>query len=55
VVVWASVGIALNRVTIPVVFATSIATAAVVAILILATPFLKRIGFVSFYMKASDQ
>lgn len=55
VVVWASIGIALNRVAIPVVFATSIATAAVVAILILATPFLKKMGYISFYMTASNQ
>jgi benzodiazapine receptor len=55
VVIWASIGIALNRVAIPLVFATSIATAAVVAILILVTPSLKKMGFISFYMTAIGQ
>ena len=52
VVIWASIGIALNRVAIPLIFATSIATAAVVATLILVTPFLKKTGFISLYMTA---
>jgi hypothetical protein len=55
VVVWASIGIALNRVAIPIVFDTSIATAAVVAILIFVTPLLKRINFFSFYMMSSGR
>jgi len=55
VVIWASTGIALNRVAIPIVFATSIVTASVVAILVIATPFLKKTGFISFYMTASVQ
>jgi benzodiazapine receptor len=55
VVIWASIGIAFNRVAIPAVFATSIVTAAVVAILILATPFLKKGGFIRFYMTASGE
>jgi benzodiazapine receptor len=50
VVIWASIGIAYNRVAIPLVFATSIATASLVAILIIVTPFLKKIGFTSYYM-----
>jgi len=49
VVIWASVGIAVNRAAIPVIFATSVATTAIVAILILLTPFLKKTGIVDFY------
>jgi benzodiazapine receptor len=55
VVIWASIGIALNRGAIPVISSTSIATGALVAILILITPFLKKTGFISFYMIASSQ
>jgi len=55
VVIWASIGIALNRVTIPIVFATSIATAAVVATLILVTPSLKKTRFISFYTTTIGQ
>jgi hypothetical protein len=53
VVVWASVGIAFNRVGVPAVFAASVVTATVATILIVATPFVKRIGFIKFYMLSS--
>ena len=49
VVIWASVGIAVNRIAIPVIFATSVATAIIVAILILLAPFLKKASIVGFY------
>jgi hypothetical protein len=55
IVIWASIGIAFNRVAIPIVFDTSIATAAIVAILILALPFLRKMDFISFYMTTSSQ
>jgi len=55
VVIWASIGIALNRIAIPLIFATSIAAAAIVAILIILTPFLKRKGISDFYMMHSDR
>ena len=54
VVIWASIGIALNQITIPLIFASSIATAAIVAILILLAPFLKKKGITDFYMLRSD-
>jgi hypothetical protein len=50
VVIWASIGIALNRIAIPLVFVTSIAAAFVIAILILLTPSLKKKGITDFYM-----
>lgn len=50
VVIWASVGIAVNRIAIPVIFATSALTAVIVALLILLAPFLKRVGIMEFYM-----
>jgi benzodiazapine receptor len=55
VVVWGTIGIALNRVAIPVIYWTALATAAVIAILILATPFLKKTGFINFYITASSK
>jgi benzodiazapine receptor len=55
VVIWASIGIALNRVAIPVISMTSIAAGAFVVILILITPFLKKTGFISFYMVDRSQ
>jgi hypothetical protein len=54
VVIWASIGIALNRVAIPVISSTSIGTCALVVILILITPFLKKTGFISFYIANSQ-
>jgi len=54
VVVWASIGIALNRAAIPIIFSTSIAAAIIVAILIILAPFLKRKGIIGFYMMRSD-
>ena len=53
VVIWASIGIALNRIAIPLIFTTSIAAAVIVAILILLTPFLKKKGITDFYMMRS--
>ena len=55
VVVWASIGITLNRVTIPAIFVTAAATAGTVVILVLATPFVKKIGFARFYMMSSGR
>lgn len=55
VVIWASIGIALNRIAIPLIFATSIATAVIVTILILLSPFLKKMGIVDFYMARSNR
>ena len=50
VVIWASTGIALNRIAIPLIFTTSIATAVIIAILILLAPFLGKRSIVDFYM-----
>jgi len=55
VVIWASLGIALNRVAIPVIFASSVATAVVVTVLIILAPFLKKTGIADFYMVRSDR
>ena len=55
VIIWASIGIALNRITMPLVFATSIAAVAIVSILILLGPFLKKKGISDFYMMHSDR
>jgi hypothetical protein len=54
VVIWATVGIALYRVAIPVISSTSLATSALVAILILVTPFLRKTGFINFYMNSGS-
>ena len=53
VVVWASIGIALNRAAIPIIFSTSIAVAIIVTILIILAPFLKRKSIIDFYMMRS--
>jgi hypothetical protein len=50
VVIWASIGIALNRIAIPLIFWTSIAAAVILAILIFLAPLLKKTGIVGFYM-----
>jgi benzodiazapine receptor len=50
VVIWASIGIALNRIAIPVIFTTSIAAAVIIAILMLLAPFLRKKGIIDFYM-----
>jgi hypothetical protein len=50
VVIWASTGIALNRIAVPLIFTTSIAAAVIVALLILVAPFLKKMGISDFYM-----
>jgi hypothetical protein len=50
VVIWASVSIALDRIAIPLIFATSVATAAIIAIIILLTPFLRKKGAIDLYM-----
>jgi benzodiazapine receptor len=55
VVIWASVGIALYRVAIPIISLTSLATCALVAILVLVAPFLRRTGFINFYMNSDRQ
>jgi hypothetical protein len=54
VVIWASIGIALNRIAIPLIWATSIAAAVIVAILIILAPYLKGKGINDFYMLRSD-
>jgi benzodiazapine receptor len=55
VVIWASIGIALNRIAIPLVFTTSVATAVIIAILILLAPLLRKRGIINFYMMRGDQ
>lgn len=50
VVIWASIGIAINRIAIPIIFTTSVATAVIIAILILLAPFLRKKGIFDFYM-----
>lgn len=50
VVIWASIGIALNRIAIPLIFWTSIVAAIIVAILIFLAPFLKKTGIVDYYV-----
>jgi len=55
VVIWASMGIAINRIAIPLIFATSIAASVVLAILIIVTPFLKKKGIVDFYMVRTNR
>jgi benzodiazapine receptor len=50
VVIWASTGIALNRIAVPLVFTISIAAAVIVALLMLVAPFLKKMGILDFYM-----
>jgi hypothetical protein len=55
VIIWASIGIALNRITMPLVFAASIAAVAIVSILILLGPFLKKKGISDFYMMHSHR
>jgi hypothetical protein len=54
VVIWASIGIALNRTAIPLIFTTSVSTALIVAVLILLTPFLRKKGLIDFYMVRSN-
>ena len=51
VVIWASIGIALNRVTMPLIFTTSILAIVVIVVLMLLAPFLKRTEFVDYYSK----
>jgi hypothetical protein len=54
VVIWASIGIALNRIAIPLIFTTSVATAVIIAILILLAPFSRKKGAINFYMVRSN-
>jgi len=54
VVIWASIGIALNRNTIPLIFTTSVASAVIIAILILLAPLLRKKGIIEFYMMRSN-
>jgi benzodiazapine receptor len=54
VVIWASIGIALNRNEILLISTTSIAAAATIAILILLAPFLRKKGIIDFYMMRSN-
>ena len=55
VVIWASIGIAINRTAIPIIFATSVVTAGIVVILILLTPFLKKTSIVDFYAARNNR
>ena len=55
VVVWASVGIAFHRVVVPVIFATSIASALILVILIVVAPFAKKASIVEYYMVRSSR
>jgi benzodiazapine receptor len=52
VVIWASIGIALNRYAIPLIFTTSLATAVIITGLILLAPFLRKKAITDFYMTA---
>ncbi len=54
VVIWASIGIALNRSAMSPIFASSIITVGIVALLILLAPFLMKTGFVDFYMSRGN-
>jgi len=54
VVIWASLGIALNRSAMSPIFASSIITVGIVALLILLAPFLMKTGFVDFYMSRGN-
>jgi benzodiazapine receptor len=54
VVIWASIGIALNRIAMPLIFATSIVALVVLAVLIFLTPFMRKTGFGDFYMVRSN-
>jgi benzodiazapine receptor len=54
VVIWASIGIALNRSAIPLIFTTSAASAAIIAILILLAPLAAKKGIIDFYMIRSN-
>lgn len=54
VVIWASIGIAVNRIAIPLIFETSIAAAIILAILILLAPFLKKKRIADFYLLRSS-
>ena len=55
VVIWASIGIAVNRIAIPLIFAASIAACAILAILIFVAPLLKKNGIVDFYMVRTNR
>ena len=50
VVIWATIGIALKQIAIPVIFATALATAIIIAISIVVLPFLRKSRFVAYYM-----
>ena len=54
VVIWASIGIALNRISMPLIFATSIITIVILAALIFLTPHLRKTSFVDFYLARSN-
>jgi hypothetical protein len=54
VVIWASIGIALNRIAISAVFSTSIVAIIIVPVLIVLAPFLKKKSVIDFYMMRSD-
>lgn len=55
VVIWASIGVALNRIAVPLIFTASIAAAVIIALLILVAPFLKKMGILDFYMVRGNQ
>ena len=55
VVIWASIGIAFNRIAIPLILATSVATTVIITILILLTPFLRKKGLIDFYLIGSKR
>jgi len=50
VVIWATIGIALKQIAVPVIFGVALATAIIVAISIVVLPFLRKSGFVAYYM-----
>jgi hypothetical protein len=53
VVIWASIGIALNRIAVSAILAASVATIVILAAMILLAPFLKKRNIVDYYMVRS--
>jgi benzodiazapine receptor len=53
VVIWATIGIALKQIATPVIFATALAAALIVAISIAILPFLRKSGLTAYYMVRS--
>lgn len=50
VVIWASIGIAIKQITILLIFGTALCTAIAITIAILVVPFLKKTGYLNYYL-----